>query len=153
MTLHSPAFDDGALIPPHFTCDGDDVSPQLEWRGAPEGTRAFALVMEDPDAPRGTCVHWTLYDLPGGVQELPEDIAPSRQLPSGGKQGRNDFGHIGYGGPCPPRGGSHRYVVHLFALDAVLNLSAGASRAELERAMRGHVIGQAELTGRYRRGA
>ena len=153
MTLRSPAFANGAVIPVRFTCDGDDISPHLEWNAAPEGTRAFALVMDDPDAPRATWVHWTIYDLPAGMHELPEHVPPSRELPSGARQGRNDFGRIGYGGPCPPPGGAHRYYLRLFALDEPLQLAPGATRAELDRAMRGHVLGQAELMSRYRRGA
>jgi Raf kinase inhibitor-like YbhB/YbcL family protein len=153
VTLQSPAFSDGEVIPVRFTCEGDNVSLQLEWKGAPDGTRAFALVMDDPDAPRGTWVHWIIYDLPGGVDELAEHLPTSQELPSGARQGRNDFGRIGYDGPCPPPGAAHRYYLRLFALDAPLDLEPGARRAGLDRAMRGHVLAHAELMGRYRRGA
>ena len=109
--------------------------------------------MEDPDAPRGAWVHWIVYDMPAGAQGLPEHVPASPELTSGGRQGRNDFGRVGYGGPCPPAGSTHRYYLRLFALDEPLTLASGSTRAELERAMRGHVIGHAELMGRYRRGA
>lgn len=151
MELWSPSFHEGDDIPVRFTCDGDDVSPSLEWTPPPGGTRAFAVVADDPDAPRGTWLHWTLYDLPGGERSLPEHILSSPALPSGAKQGRNDFGRVGYGGPCPPPGSTHRYHFRLFALDAPLGLPPGAGRHDLEHAMRGHVLAQAELIGRYQR--
>lgn len=151
MQLKANAFEPGSEIPAQFTCDGSDVSPALGWTAPPEGTQSFALIMDDPDAPRRTFVHWVLYDLPASARDLPEDVAPQRTLPSGACQGRNDFGRVGYGGPCPPPGPPHRYHFRLFALDTRLDLKAGATRAELDRAARGHVIAEAELMGRYGR--
>ncbi len=153
MTLHisSPAFSAGESIPKKFTCDGPDVSPQLKWNDPAANTRSIALIMDDPDAPVGTWVHWVLYDLPANTRELPEGIAKQEQLSSGAQQGRNDFGKIGYGGPCPPPGKPHRYFFKLYALDTKLNLKAGASKADVERAMNGHILAQAELIGRYGR--
>jgi Raf kinase inhibitor-like YbhB/YbcL family protein len=147
----SVAFSAGDMIPKKFTCDGPDVSPQLAWNDPPVGTESFALIVDDPDAPVGTWVHWVLYDLPAPARQLAEGVAKQEQLPSGARQGRNDFGKIGYGGPCPPPGKGHRYFFKLYALDAKLNLKAGATKADVERALKGHILGQAELMGRYGR--
>jgi Raf kinase inhibitor-like YbhB/YbcL family protein len=153
MTLHvtSTAFQPGETIPKKFTCDGPDISPALAWSDAPAETQSFALIMDDPDAPAGTWVHWVLYDLPSNTHELPEGMAKQEQLPNGARQGRNDFRKIGYGGPCPPPGKPHRYFFKLHALDTRLNLKAAATKAEVERAMQGHVLAQGELLGRYGR--
>jgi Raf kinase inhibitor-like YbhB/YbcL family protein len=151
LQLTSTAFSPGELIPKKFTCDGPDVSPQLGWNGPPARTESFALIADDPDAPVGTWVHWVLYDLPANARELAEAVAKQEQLPNGARQGRNDFGKTGYGGPCPPPGKPHRYFFKLYALDAKPNLKAGATKADLERAMKGHILGQAELMGRYGR--
>lgn len=153
MSFHisSTAFAPGEAIPKQFTCDGPDVSPQLTWSNAPAGTQSFALIMDDPDAPTGTWVHWVLYDLPPGTHELPEDLAKQEELPNHARQGITDFRKVGYGGPCPPAGKPHRYFFKLYALDRKLNLKAGASKAEVERTMQGHILGQAELMGRFGR--
>jgi Raf kinase inhibitor-like YbhB/YbcL family protein len=151
FALKSPQWNAGDAIPQQFTCDGRDFSPALEWDGAPEGTKSFSLVTEDPDAPGGTFIHWVLYDLPADVRALPENLPKQKELPDGTRQGRNGFGRIGYGGPCPPPGPAHRYFFRLYALDKKLDLGAGASRAELDRAMKGHVLAQVELMGRYKR--
>lgn len=153
FTLTSPAFEPGDPIPVRHTCDGEDVSPALRWEGPPDETASFALVVEDPDAPRGTFVHWVLYELPGHARELPEDVGPSPRLENLGEaaQGKNDFGAIGYRGPCPPRGAPHRYFFRLYALDARLGLDPGAARLAVDQTMAGHVIGTAELMGTYRR--
>lgn len=151
LQLTSRAFEAGGAIPRRFTCDGEDVSPPLEWRDAPTAAASFVLVVDDPDAPRATWVHWLLYDLPAGFVELPDGVPPDRQLGSGARQGVNDFRKVGYGGPCPPPGPAHRYFFRLYALDVKLGLRAGARRAELEQAMKGHVMDQAELMGRYGR--
>lgn len=147
--LQTAAFRDEGLIPVRFTCDGANVSPALSWRGAPAGVQSFVLIMDDPDAPRGTWTHWTLFNLPGALGELAEGWRPG----ASGLSGRNDFGSVGYGGPCPPRGhGPHRYFFRLYALAvAALPLRAGAARPELERSLAGHVIGQAQMMGRYER--
>ena len=150
LRLSSPAFQGGTPIPTRFTCDGQDVSPPLQWSGAPSETRSFALVCDDPDAPRGTWLHWLLYNLPGDTGELAEGVPPQAQLPSGARQGTNDFGNVGYGGPCPPPGRPHRYFFRLYALDAPLS-SADDSRAALDAAMRGHLLAESTLMGTYQR--
>lgn len=149
--VRTPAFHPGGDIPSHFTCDGADISPALEWTDPPEGTESFALVVDDPDAPRGTWVHWVVYDLPPNERNLPQGVEPHPTLPTGARQGMNDFGRIGYGGPCPPPGSPHRYYFRLFALGTRPTLRAGARRADLDRAMRGHVLATAEVFGRYQR--
>jgi Raf kinase inhibitor-like YbhB/YbcL family protein len=151
LQLTTPLFKPGGDIPEHCTCDGSDSSPALNWNTPPERTRSFALVVEDPDAPGGTWVHWVLYDLSATERELPEGVPAEGELPSGARQGRNDFGRIGYGGPCPPPGPGHRYYFRLYALDKKMGLRAGATRADLLRSMRGHILAHAELMGRYRR--
>lgn len=147
FSLRSSAFENGAEIPVKYTCDGDDVSPRLEWSAAPEQTRSFALVVDDPDAPDGNFTHCMLYDLPAQLTELPEGAAPP------GKTGRNDFEEEGYGGPCPPPGhGEHRYFFRLHALDVeTLDLADKATRADFDKAIEGHVIATAELMGRFSR--
>lgn len=151
FALESPQFREGSDIPPQLTCDGENVSPVLRWDGAPAGTKSFSLVTLDPDAPVGTFIHWVIYDLPENTKELNENVPKQKELPNGARQGRNDFGKIGYGGPCPPRGSAHRYYFRLYALDKKLDLVPGASRGDLDRAMKGHVLAQAELMGRYKR--
>src|SRR5271166_5851123 len=133
--MASTDFSAGGTLPKKSTCDGPDISPQLSWRETPSGTQSFALIMDDPDAPVGTWVHWVLYDLPGDVKELPEGVAKQEQLDSGARQGRNDFGNIGYGGPCPPGNRVHRYYFKLYALNTKLNLKGGASKRDVEHAM------------------
>ena len=151
FVLETKAFPKGGEIPGKYTCSGEDVSPALSWSGAPPDTKDFALILEDPDAPSGTFTHWLVYDLPPGVHQLPENVARQDDLSGGGRQGRNDFHRVGYGGPCPPPGRPHRYFFRLFALNSVLSLPAGASRHEVETAIRGHVIAQAELMGKFGR--
>lgn len=153
FTLTSAAFKDGAPIPTKHTCDGADVSPPLVWSGAPAGTQAFALIADDPDAPTGTWVHWVLYDLPGTTSQLPENLPKTEALRElgGALQGRTDFRRPGYGGPCPPPGPAHRYFFKLYALDALLPLKAGATKQDVEAAMKGHVLGTAQLMGTYAR--
>ena len=151
LQIASPAFSPGEMIPKKFTCDGPDLSPKLTWNEPPANTHSFALIMDDPDAPMGTWVHWVLYDLPAETKSLDEGVSKREQLDSGARQGRNDFGKIGYGGPCPPPGKPHRYFFKLYALDSKLNLKSGATKADVERAMQGHILAQAELIGRYAR--
>lgn len=151
LQLTSAAFTEGSPIPAHYTCDGRDVSPPLRWSGAPEGVRSFALIADDPDAPAGTWVHWVLYDLPAGASELPEGVPPAESVAGGGRQGRNDFGRLGYGGPCPPRGRPHRYFFKLYALDTELDLPPRATKQAVERAMRGHILAEGQLMGTYQR--
>jgi len=151
FTLTSSDFQNGGDIPQKFTCKGADVSPELSWTNPPAGTRSFTLIADDPDAPAGTWTHWVLFDLPAQTITLPEGVAKVDEVPDGGRQGRNDFRKIGYGGPCPPPGKPHRYFFKLYALDKALNLKPGASKQEVEQAMQGHVLGQAGLVGRFRR--
>ena len=150
MEITSSAFGSGEMIPAKYTCDGADFSPQLEWSGSPAGTRSFALICDDPDTPMGTWVHWVIYDIPPTAMMLAEGITREKDLPGGGTQGINDFRRIGYGGPCPP-GGTHRYFFKLYALDAMLGLKPGITKDQLLTAMRGHILGEAQLMGTYRR--
>jgi len=149
--LKSSAFKAGEAIPRKHTCDGQDLSPPLAWTDPPPGTKSFALVCDDPDAPAGTWVHWVLYGVPASATSLPEGVRPAPTLDDGSRQGTNDFRRTGYGGPCPPPGASHRYYVRLYALDAVPELAPGATKAALLKAIGGHTLGQAELMGRYAR--
>ncbi len=151
MQVSTKSFSAGGEIPKRYTCDGADVSPQLSWSDPPQGSQSLALIADDPDAPRGTWTHWVVYDLPARTKELAEDVRKVDQIPGGGSQGRNDFGKIGYGGPCPPPGKPHRYFFRVFALDKTLGLKPGASRKEVENAMQGHVLEQGEVMGRYGR--
>ncbi len=151
MQLTSTAFADGQTIPKKYTADGEDVSPPLRWSGAPEGTRSLALICDDPDAPRGTWVHWVLYGLSPDTRELTEGVPPDPDLAAGARQGVNDFRRTGYGGPSPPPGKPHRYFFKLYALDSVPDLKAGATKAQLVGAMKGHVVGEGQLVGTYGR--
>ena len=150
MQLMSPAFRYGDMIPKKYTCDGDDISPPLKWKGVPEGTKSFVLICDDPDAPMGTWVHWVYYNIPNNVRSLPESIVPSENPYIGGTQGINDFQRIGYGGPCPPMG-THRYFFRLYALDDILDLPAGLTKAQVLGRIGDHIIGVAVLMGRYSR--
>ena len=149
--ISSPAFADGSPIPVEHTCDGENRSPRLMWSGVPDGTRSFALIMDDPDAPRGTFTHWVLYDIGGTVRELPPAVPAIDRGAGGIKQGPNDFRDVGYGGPCPPPGAPHRYVFRLYALDATTGLAPGSSHKDLLAAIRGHVLAEATLTGTFAR--
>jgi Raf kinase inhibitor-like YbhB/YbcL family protein len=149
MLLSSPSFENGGVIPPQFTCRGENISPELSWSGAPPGTKSFALIADDPDAPHGIYTHWILYNIPPKRTGLEPDF-PSLGGASGMTQGRNSFGNTGYGGPCPPVGDKpHRYSFRLFALDTVLDLNKDATKNDLEGAMTGHIVGQAELVGTF----
>lgn len=149
LSVSSRAFREGEKIPTKYTCDSQNVSPPLVWTEAPAGTQSFALIADDPDAPGGTFTHWVLFNLPPTNHELPEAIPAQSQLPNGALQGKNDFGKIGYGGPCPPPGRPHRYRFKLYALDRTLDLKAGASQKQVMDAMQGHILGQGQLTGTY----
>jgi Raf kinase inhibitor-like YbhB/YbcL family protein len=150
FTLTSTAFKEGQSIPRQHTCDGVNVSPALEWSGAPPSAKTFAIICADPDAPSGTWVHWVLYNLPSDRIGLVENVPATEKVPGDGLQGTNDFQKIGYGGPCPPSG-THHYFFKLYALDAELALKAGATKAEVLKAMEGHIVGQTQLMGTYRR--
>ncbi len=150
MKLTSTSFQ-GSQIPAKFTCSGAGISPQLAWSAPPAGTVSFALIVTDPDAPGRTFVHWVLYDLPAETRALPEGLPALGQLDDGSRQGRKDFGELGYGGPCPPGKAAHHYVFTLYALDAKLNLPVGATRAQVEAAMQGHILARGELIGMFQR--
>jgi hypothetical protein len=150
MEITSTAFANDGMIPRRFTCDGEDISPPLSWKGVPPGAKSLALIADDPDAPRKTWVHWVVYNLPAASGGLPENVPPERTIAGGGRQGTSDFGRVGYGGPCPPSG-THRYFFKLYALDAELGLAPGAAKEELLQAMAGHELAEAQLMGRYRR--
>ena len=149
--MSAAAFHDRGAIPERFTCDGKDISPALAWSAPPTGTTSLALVVDDPDGPAGMWVHWVLYDLPGGLRKLSENLPKNRDLANGARQGRNDFGKIGYNGPCPPRGPAHRYFFKLYGLSSMTHLESGATKAELESAMRGKILAQAQLIGTFQR--
>lgn len=152
LELTSPAFDDGGSVPERFTCDGADVSPPLEIAGVPEEAASLALVADDPDAPAGTWVHWVLWGLPADRRELPEGVPADDEVLGGARQGTNDFGSPGYGGPCPPPGdGPHRYFFRLYALREAPGLAPGATKEELLEAIDPLVVASCELMGRYRR--
>jgi Raf kinase inhibitor-like YbhB/YbcL family protein len=145
LELKSPMFNEGSTIPTSYTCDGNDISPQLDWSGKPENTLSLVLIADDPDAPLGTWVHWVLYDLPPDLNGLPEAVTEV------GTSGTNSFKKLGFGGPCPPKGSEHRYYFKLYALDTLLLLEEGASKAEVEKAMQGHILAQGQLMGKYGR--
>jgi Raf kinase inhibitor-like YbhB/YbcL family protein len=151
IELKTTSFTPGGFIPKRFTCEAADVSPALAWTDPPLGTQSFAIIEDDPDAPSGTFVHWVVYDLPAAYRKLPEALSGNGQMLGGGRQGTNDFSRTGYSGPCPPPGRPHRYFIKLYALDAILNLRPAASRRELDAAMQGHILAQAELMGRFQR--
>ena len=150
FTVTSTAFDAETHIPVRYSCEGEDISPDLSWSGVPEGTKSFAVACLDPDAPPGTWVHWVLYDIPSDVKELSESIPDDDTLENGAKQGTNDFGNLGYGGPCPPSG-THRYFFKLYALDSILELEPGKTKAEVLDSMEGHLLAETQLIGKYSR--
>ena len=150
VKVTSSTFQDGGLIPAKYTCDGADVSPPLQWDTVPEGTKSITLICDDPDAPMGTFVHWVLFNLPAETRQLAEKVPADKTLPSGARQGTSDFGRIGYGGPCPPSG-THRYFFKIYALDAKVDLPAGARKSDLLKAMQGHILAQGQLIGKYKR--
>lgn len=151
MTLTSSGFASSAAIPEQYSCKGSDVSPALEWRGAPANAASFAIIMDDPDAPAGTWVHWVLWNLPATTRSLPEGVPKRAQLPDGARQGRNSFGKIGYNGPCPPSGQTHRYVFRLYALDKGFSVEPYGGGTNLQAAMRGHILAQSEYMGSFHR--
>ena len=145
MTISSPAFSEGEVIPRKYTCDGEDLSPPLSWFVPPDGTQSLVLITDDPDAPVGTFVHWVLFNIPPDATSLPEGISGV------GTQGVNGFGKSGYGGPCPPKGPAHRYFFKIFALDSHIDLQSSATKSEVEKAMQDHVLAQGQLMGTYER--
>ena len=148
IEITSSAFNHESPIPEKYTCKGEDVSPALSWGEPPAGTQSFALIMDDPDAPVGTWVHWVLFNIPASARGLPEAFPSDATLPDGSMSGNSSFGRPGYGGPCPPSG-THRYYFKLYALDEMLGISAGANKGELEKAMVGHILATGELMGTF----
>ena len=151
FNLESNAFQNGGEIPKKFTCEGADISPPLVWGEPPAGTKSLALIADDPDAPAGIWVHWVMYDMEPQMRQLQEGVAKSDTVPGAGKQGLNDFGKTGYGGPCPPPGKPHRYSFKLYALDTTLNLKLRAKKRDLEQAMKGHILAETALMGTFKR--
>lgn len=150
MHLETPVFGNNEAIPKKYSCDGENISPPLEWSNVPDSAKSIVLIVDDPDAPIGTFVHWVCYDIPVSVKGLGEAVPQQDSLPQGGFQGKNDFNKNGYGGPCPP-GGTHRYFFKLYALDTALGLSSGKTKDDIETAMEGHVLSTAQLIGTYSR--
>ena len=151
LELKSSAFDNNGEIPRKYSCEGKDLSPGLEWSGAPANTLSFALICDDPDAPMGTWVHWVVYDIPADAKGFDEGVPRSETLSDGTKQGFTDFKRTGYGGPCPPPGRPHRYFFKLYALDTKLNVKGQVTKEVLLEAMEGHILAQATLMGTYER--
>jgi hypothetical protein len=150
LLLKSSAFEQNGSIPEKYTCKGTNISPPLQWHKPPEGTKSLALIVDDPDAPLGIWVHWVIYDIPPHIQKLSEGIPPQEILSNGARQGINDFPTIGYRGPCPPWG-EHRYFFKLYALDILTNLPAGATKRALLDAMRGHILAEGQLIGKFKK--
>jgi Raf kinase inhibitor-like YbhB/YbcL family protein len=150
LKITSTAFEEGGMIPKKYTCDAENVSPPLAWSNAPSGTKSYALICDDPDAPAGTWVHWVVYNIPESEKGLSESVPPNKKLDNGTMQGISDFGNPGYGGPCPP-GGTHRYFFKLYALDTTLSFQSDVTKDSLLGTMKGHVIAEGQLMGKYTR--
>lgn len=151
LLVFSEAFVQGQPVPVRFTCKGEDTSPEVRWEGAPAGTRSVAVILEDPDAPGGVFTHWLVYGIPANQTELAEGIPKEKEVAGGIRQGGNDFGKYGYGGPCPPPGPAHHYVLAVYALDTPVTLGPGAERQALESAMKGHVLASTHITAVFGR--
>ena len=151
MQIKSAAFENNGFIPKKYTCDGADVSPPLTWAKPPSGTKGIALICDDPDAPMGTWVHWVLYGLSPETTSLIEGVPAQKEISGRARQGITDFRKIGYGGPCPPKGPAHRYFFKLYALDVELNLPSGATKQDVEKAIKGHILDEGQLVGKYGR--
>jgi len=151
ISISSDVFENGGNLSSEYTCDGSDISPALSWHTAPAGTQSIALIVDDPDAPGKTWVHWVIYNIPTNATGLPAAVPKNKTLDDGSLQGKNDFGRIGYNGPCPPPGQNHRYFFKVYALDTTLNLKSGATKSQLEASMSGHILAQGEMIGKYKR--
>ena len=151
LSISSAAFSEGIRIPVQYTCEGEDISPPLSWSDAPEGTKSFVLICDDPDAPMGTWDHWLIYNIPADSEELAEGIPTEESLTDGSKHGLNSWGNTNYGGPCPPPGNPHRYFFKLYALDTILSLTGDATKSLIENAMQGHILEEAQLMGTFSR--
>jgi Raf kinase inhibitor-like YbhB/YbcL family protein len=151
LALASRSFEPGGYIPQKYTCDGEDISPELSWDGAPEGTETYTLIVDDPDAPGRVFTHWVVYNIPGTVKGFEEGMSAFKIVKTGASQGKNDFGQTGYGGPCPPPGKPHHYHFRLYALDGVLDIPSGLSKSTVLSATKGHVLAETEIVGLYKR--
>lgn len=151
ITVASDAFKQGGSIPQKYTCDGENISPQLSWSGIPDSTKSIALICDDPDAPMGTFTHWVIFNIPHEQEGMAAGVPRSKILKSGAVQGKNSAKRVGYFGPCPPRGKPHRYFFKVFALDAKLDLKPGIDKMTLLKAMKGHILAKGELMGYYGR--
>jgi Raf kinase inhibitor-like YbhB/YbcL family protein len=150
LQLTSSSFEADSALPANYTCAGADVSPVLAWNEPPAGTQSFALVVDDPDVPTKTVIHWLIYDLPPATRALPEGVPTKAKLPDGSRQGKNDYGKIGYSGPCPASGAAHHYFFKLYALDYQTGLKSKATAAEVDKAIKGHILAEAELIARFK---
>ena len=150
ITITSSAFTEGVMIPKKHTCDAEDLSPDLKWSGVPKEAKSLALICDDPDAPVGTWVHWVLFNIPADVTTLAAGVPSDPVLKNGARHGKNDFRKLGYGGPCPS-GGTHRYFFRIYALDALLALESGSTKAQLVDSMRGHILAEGQMMGKYKR--
>ena len=150
LKITCSVFSEGGMIPRQYSCDGPNYSPPLSWTSAPAGAKSFALICDDPDAPMGTWVHWVIFNIPGNINELEGNVPKDKTLDNGAKQGINDFRNIGYGGPCPP-GGVHRYFFKLYTLDILLDLEPGITKETLLNSMKGHILAEGSLMGKYER--
>jgi len=151
ISVFAEGFNEGGIIPDEFTCNGKDISPSISWKGIPAGTKSITLIMDDPDCSEGTFVHWVIYNMPAHTRNLPKGIPSDKTFADGSMQGMTDFGQSGYGGPCPPSGKTHRYFFKVYALDMKLNLPAGASKNQVESAMKGYILAYGVLMGTYKR--
>ena len=151
ISIQAEGFNEGDMIPDEFTCKGRDISPSISWKGIPAGTQSITLIMDDPDAPGGTFVHWVIYNIPSQTWNLPKGMPQDKTLADGSMQGMTDFGQPGYGGPWPSSGKTHRYFFKVYALDMKINLPAQASKNQVESAMKGHILAEGALMGTYRR--
>jgi len=152
IKIKSSSFHDGGMIPSKYTCEDENISPQLHWNEVSKNVKSYAIILDDPDAPGGNFVHWIIFNIPGDMKELHENVTPSRNIPDEVMLGTNSFGRIGYGGPCPPPGKPHHYYFRLYALDTILHhIESGATKERLEKAMEGHIVAKGELMGMYKR--
>jgi Raf kinase inhibitor-like YbhB/YbcL family protein len=151
LSISSPAFNEGDKIPPEYTCDGQDISPQIDWGVIPKEARSLVLIVDDPDAPSGAFTHWVIFNIPPGRSQLLRGLPLTPELSDGSIQGSNDFGRIGYAGPCPPPGMPHRYHFNLYALDKQIDLNAGCSKYQVLDAIKGHILSQGKFSGTYQR--
>ncbi|MBC2696962.1 MAG: YbhB/YbcL family Raf kinase inhibitor-like protein [ANME-2 cluster archaeon] len=151
ISISSDVFENGGMLSSEYTCDGSDVSPDLSWDTVPAGTQSIAMIVDDPNAPGKTWVHLVIYNIPANSTGLPLGVPKNKTLDDGSLQGNNDFGKIGYNGPCPPPGTVHRYFFKVYALDTTLSLKSGATKSQLEATMSGHILAQGEMIGKYER--